>query len=136
MRFPTRALLLLLLPSLACGCVRRVVDISSDPDGAVVWLNDREIGTTPVEVEIIHYGEYDVQVLRPGYESITTSGNASAPVWDLPGFDVVSEILPMDLVSRNTWHYELAKEERDSDAVVLRAEALRTRLKDEESGSE
>ena len=124
------------MPALAFGCVRRVVDISSDPDGAVVWVNDREVGATPVEVDFIHYGEFDVQVFMPGYEPITSSAKASAPVWDLPGLDFFAEILPVDLVSRNSWHFALEVEERDADALELRAVSLRNRLLEEESATE
>jgi len=38
------------------GCVRRVIDITSDPPGARVWVNDREAGRTPCSVEFTHYG--------------------------------------------------------------------------------
>lgn len=135
MHFSLRALLLLALLALACGCVRRVVDITSDPDEAVVWVNDREVGTTPVEVEILHYGKYDIQVLKPGYEPIATGSSANPPIWDWVGLDLIAEILPVDLVSRNKWHYTLVAEEHDEKAVLGRAEALRDRLTKEESGS-
>jgi len=36
--------LLLCLTMAAQGCVRRVIDITSDPPGARVWVNDREVG--------------------------------------------------------------------------------------------
>ena len=68
------------------GCVRRVVQITSDPDGAVVWMNDREVGSTPCEVEILHYGKYDVRVEKPGWEDhyiaallARNDGNPQAP---------------------------------------------------------
>jgi hypothetical protein len=48
------------------GCVRRRVTITTAPEGASVILNDEEIGTSPVTVDFIWYGDYDVIVRRPG----------------------------------------------------------------------
>ena len=111
----------------APGCVRRVVEITSDPDGAVVWMNDREVGSTPCEVEILHYGEYDVRVEKPGWEPVMTGRSAKAPIWDLPGPDLVAELVPAELESRNVWHFRLVVESDDADAVLLRAEVARDR---------
>ena len=110
---------------LATGCVRRVVQITSDPDGAVVWMNDREVGSTPCEVEILHYGKYDVRVEKPGWEPVMTGRSASAPVWDLPGPDFFAELVPAEIESRNVWHFQLVVESDDADEVLLRAEAAR-----------
>ncbi len=115
-----------LLP--AAGCVRRVVEITSEPSGALVWLNDREVGTTPCEVEILHYGRYDLRVVRDGWEPVSTGRSANPPVWDLPGPDLVAELLPMEFESRATWHVVLEPESRDPDAVMARAVEMRDRL--------
>ncbi|MFB3120043.1 MAG: PEGA domain-containing protein [Stenotrophomonas maltophilia] len=40
--------------------------ITSEPPGALVWLNDREIGRTPVDVDFEFYGRYDVRLHLPG----------------------------------------------------------------------
>lgn len=125
-----RSLCVLLLLSLgfAGGCVRRVIEITSDPDGATVWLNDREVGTTPLEVEIVFYGKYDVQVRHLGYEPMTTFGSAKAPVWDTPGLDFIAEIIPASFESRNVWHFAMVPETNDAEALLQRAEALRVQV--------
>jgi hypothetical protein len=132
-----RALAILLASGLipAAGCVRRVVEITSDPAGAVVWMNDREVGVTPCEVEIIHYGEYDLRVIREGWEPVSTGRSANPPVWDLPGPDLIAELLPFEVVSRATWHLELTPEDRDEEAVMDRAIAMRDRLSAQEVAS-
>jgi hypothetical protein len=110
------------------GCVRRVVQITSDPDGAVVWMNDREVGSTPCEVEILHYGKYDVRVEKPGWEPVMTGRSANAPIWDLPGPDFFAELVPAEIESRNVWHFQLVVESDDADAVLLRAEVARDKV--------
>jgi hypothetical protein len=125
-----RPLLILLVTGMlgGAGCVRRVVEITSEPAGALVWLNDREVGTTPCEVEILHYGEYDLRIVRDGWEPVSTGRSANAPVWDLPGPDLVAELVPVELESRTTWHVVLEPEDRDPDAVMARAVEMRDRL--------
>lgn len=125
---PALATALLFAPILAGGCVRRVVEITSEPAGAIVWLNDREVGTTPCQVEILHYGTYDLRVARDGWEPVVEGRNAAAPVWDLPGPDLIAELLPFEVESRASWHVVLQPEDLDPDAVVARAEATRDRL--------
>ena len=128
MKRNTPILLLVLIPALLGGCVRRVVDITSEPSGALVRLNGREVGTTPVNVEIIYYGQYDVQLIREGCEPISTSAKASPPLWDAPGLDFAAELVPAELVSRNRWHFRLEPEDRDPEALLERAESVRARL--------
>ena len=68
---PGPALVLLAVcGGLTVGCVRRTITISTDPPGTMVWLNDREVGRSPVDVDFDYYGTYDAQEifdeLEPG----------------------------------------------------------------------
>ena len=131
----TRSLFLILTMAtglLLGGCVRRVVEVTSEPSGAIVWMNDREVGTTPCTVEILHYGTYDVRLEKPGYEPRTQGMKATPPAWDLPGPDLVAELIPTELVSRNAWHVVLDVESMDDEAVLQRAVIARDRLAAEE----
>lgn len=109
------------------GCVERTISITSDPPGALVWLNDREVGRTPVEVEFLYYGTYDVRLVRDGYEPLMTKGEAAAPWWDLPGPDLAAEVMPFALQSDITWHYELLPFDDDRAALIGRADEMRNR---------
>ncbi|MCP3902701.1 MAG: PEGA domain-containing protein [Planctomycetes bacterium] len=117
------------------GCVQRTIKITSEPSGALVWLNDREIGRTPVDVEFVHYGTYDVRLVRDGYEALLTSGDAMPPWWDNVGLDLVAEVLPLELTSHFDWHFELEPAETEVEAgraeLVDRANAIRERLAEE-----
>ncbi|MCA9291524.1 MAG: PEGA domain-containing protein [Phycisphaerales bacterium] len=113
------------------GCVKRTLSISSDPPGALVYLNDREVGRTPVEVDFLYHGRYDVRLQLDEYEPLLTSGKASAPLWDTVPLDFVAEIIPADLNNRIHWHYVLAPAETDRAALIDRAGALRGQLRRE-----
>ena len=40
------------------GCVDRRFVIESDPPGAIVYLNDKWVGPTPVDQSFTYYGKY------------------------------------------------------------------------------
>jgi len=119
---------------LAClpfaGCVERTVSITSDPPGARVWMNDREVGTTPCIVGINDYGTYDVRIVKEGYAADWNGRSVDTPLWDAPGRDapgpdLVGEILPVDLRSRSEWHVTLIPLSKDEAALIERARAAK-----------
>jgi hypothetical protein len=122
------ALVLAACSCLATGCIRRTIMITTEPPGAMVWLNDREIGRSPVQADFDYYGRYDVRLELDGYEPQMTSGNAAAPWWDWVGLDLVSELMPFTLHSRVAWHYALEPAGEDRTALIERAEALRSKV--------
>ena len=48
------------------GCVERLITVRSQPSGALVYLNDEEVGRTPVTVPFTFYGYYDVRLEHEG----------------------------------------------------------------------
>ncbi len=128
MRAPALALVLLMVGGLGPGCVRRTIMITSEPPGALVWLNDREIGRTPVDVDFEFYGRYDVRLHLPGSEPLMTSGNASPPVWEAIGLDLIAEMVPITLHRRIKWHYVLQPRDDDPEALIGRAQRLRSEI--------
>ena len=124
------------LPMFATGCIRRTLSITSTPSDALVWVNHREVGRTPVVVEFTHYGTYDVRVEREGMEPVLTSKKATAPLWDKPGPDLVVEIMPFQAQSQLEWHFDLEPRDESLPALVERARAFRTEVSGIESGSD
>jgi hypothetical protein len=116
------------------GCVRRTIRITSDPPGALVYLNHQEIGRTPVEVGFHHYGEYDVRLVHSDFEPIVTHEKASPPLWDAMPLDLVAEAMPGEPHSQVHWHYILAPKDNARDDVLARARELRERLIAGEAG--
>ncbi len=118
------------------GCVERTITITSEPGGALVYLNDREIGRTPVDVEFIHYGTYDVRLLKNGFEPLLTAADAQPPLWDLPGPDFLAEITPVQLHSDIEWHFVMEPVQADRDSLIDRAHDIRQGLRDAEADFE
>ncbi len=107
------------------GCIRRTLTITTEPSGALLWLNDREIGRTPVEVDFDYYGTYDVRLERDGYEPMMTSGKADAPWWDTVVLDLFAEAVPGTLMSHVRWHYVMQPVDEDRERLIDRARRLR-----------
>ena len=110
------------------GCVRRTIEITSTPSDALVWVNTREVGRTPVDFEFTYEGRYDIRLEHAGSEPLVTSAATDPPFWDLPGPDFFAEIAPFEINRRVTWHFELKPLEDDPDALSARAAAMRDRL--------
>lgn len=59
------------------GCVERLITVRSQPPGSLVYLNDEEVGRTPVTVPFKFYGTYDVRLEHEG-EWVSQSQAAQA----------------------------------------------------------
>ena len=120
--------LALLLGALATGCVRRTVEITSTPSDALVWVNHVEAGRTPFSFEFTHDGIYDVRVSHEDCIPIATQASTEVPVWDLPGPDVVAELIPTEFERVIEWHFALQPVVFDPEARIASAMRLRDQL--------
>jgi len=107
------------------GCQQRTLRVTSDPPGAMLHLNDVEVGRTPVEVGFTWFGTYAVKLRLEGYETLETAAEAKAPLHEQPGFDLIAMMLPGEERTEIAWHFELSPERRDPDALIGRAAELR-----------
>lgn len=107
------------------GCVQRTIEITSEPTGAQVYLNDVEVGRTPLEVGFTYFGTYDVRLRKDGYEPLITSAKTDAPMHEWPGFDLVAMAWPATKETRIRWHFAMEPSDVDEDALLERARAFR-----------
>ena len=107
----TAALILFLAAAtLSAGCngVRRRLSITSTPEGATVWLNDKEIGQTPISQNIIWSGKYKIRLAKEGMETKTIMHEVRTPWYLWPGVDFVSEnLVPGELRDNQSCHVNL-----------------------------
>lgn len=109
------------------GCVERLITVETEPAGAVVWLNGEEAGITPMTVRFQEYGEYEVLLRKPGYDTIRQNRIANPPLYQWPGLDLVSEcLLPTKFVDEHKWEFQMtASQPTDPESLVQRAALLR-----------
>jgi hypothetical protein len=115
---------------MATGCSRRTIEVTSEPPGALVWINDQQVGRTPLEADFKFFGTYDVRVVLDGYEPITAGMKAEAPLHEQPGIDLLAA--PATLVTTVRWHFDLAPSAETTlgrrsaeELVITRARAFR-----------
>ena len=115
----------LMIPLLCTGCIERYITITSQPSNALVYLNDDEVGRTPLTVPFTSYGTYDVRLEAEGYKPLWTKQRARAPWWDTVGIDLFAEAIP-NAESHVKWHFEMELQgEVQEDALVDRARQMR-----------
>jgi len=90
------------------GCVERRLTINTQPQGALVALNDEEIGESPVTVNFNWYGDYYVRLSKEGYETLDTHRELKGPWYDYLPFDFFAQIVnPNRIVDSYQWTFEL-----------------------------
>ncbi len=110
------------------GCVERRIWIDTEPAGALVWLNDAQLGRTPLDLSITHDGVYDLRIEKEGYEPIVTSATVDGPLWDQPPLDLFAEVLPVHASSTTRWRFTLRLRNDSLPALADRAERMREQL--------
>lgn len=128
-RLPWTRQLLVVAVALAAGCVERTVTITTEPDNATVYLNDQEVGQSPVTVPFTWYGSYDVICRKDGYATMQQAVRIDAPWYELPGIDLVSECLtPVTYRDHRAHHFVLEPETLPTkDELLKRAGEFRDR---------
>jgi len=134
-RGPRRSALLAGALALCCAACRttRVLEVTSNPPGALVRLDEEVIGHTPLEYPFIHYGRRRLTLYLPGYRTWSRRIDPKPPWYSRFPLDFVTEVLlPLGLEHRYPYEAVLVEdtggEQRSGDAAieafVLRAEEM------------
>lgn len=119
---------LILVPLLSTlGCVRRRFTIVSNPPGAVAYLDNVELGKTPISRNFMYYGKRELRLVKPGYETHTQMIELKAPWYQWPGVDFVSEVLvPGELTDHREFRVDMKQQSMVShDTLIANAEQLK-----------
>lgn len=100
---------LLLVPLLLplAGCIERRIEITSEPSGALVWVNDQQVGRTPTQAAFKYHGVYDVRLQLDGFEPLVTEAEASPPIYEHAPLDLFAEMAPAQIENVQRWHFVL-----------------------------
>jgi hypothetical protein len=86
---------------LSSGCVRRRMTIVSNPPGALVYLDNQEIGVTPVSTPFTYYGTRELRLERDGYDTVKQLNRVDAPWYQYP---------PIEFFVDTIWPWEIRDE--------------------------
>lgn len=93
---------IVVLPS---GCVRRRLNVRTNPPGALVYVDNQLIGETPCGVDFTYYGTREIRLVKAGFEPLAINQPIPTPWYEYP---------PLDFVSENLWPAKI----RDNRTVV------------------
>ena len=111
------------------GCVEHKLAINTEPQGAMVVLNDEEIGISPVTTSFEWYGDYNVRISKEGYETLKTHRALKGPWYDQFPFDFFAMLNPKRTVDSYEWTFTLApKVESTPEQLIDAAEQLKSEL--------
>lgn len=116
-----------LLCLMSTGCVRRRMTIRSYPAGAQVFVDDREIGTTPCSTSYVYYGKRNVMLVKDGYKTERLVHQFTVPWYEYVPLDFFNENLnPYEIRDERTINVTLTPEENvPTEQLLERANSLR-----------
>jgi hypothetical protein len=93
----------------ATAAVRRRLNVNSNPPGALVYVDNQQIGTTPCAVDFTYYGTREIRLIKPGFETLTVNQPIPAPWYEYVPLDFVSEnLIGMKVRDNRTVSFNLA----------------------------
>jgi hypothetical protein len=109
------------------GCVERRMTIRSNPPGALVYVDDYEIGITPVSTDFIYYGSRKIRLVKDGFETLTVMQPIPTPWYQFPPFDFITEnFVPGKIRDQHAIDFQLKPQlVVPTDQLLARAEGLR-----------
>lgn len=117
-----RSLVLLLsciLVLISTGCVRRVVTINSQPQGADIYLDRKLIGQTPYQHEFLHYGGHHLELIKENHANLRTTLELKGPFYERFPLVIFSELLiPWEILDTHLVSYKLRKGESKAPIIT------------------
>ena len=109
------------------GCVSRRLMVQSNPPGAMVLMEGKEIGLTPTGVDFIYYGTRELTLIKDGYETKTQLVPVRAPWYQWPVIEFFSDnFLPGRVTDRRSVQFELEPKRMVPNQELLnRGQSLR-----------
>lgn len=131
LRLPTATGLVLIAAALATvcfsGCLHRRMTVRTNPPGALLYVDDYEIGTTPVSASFTYYGKRKIRLVKDGYETLTKMEDIPPPWYEYPPLDFITEnLVPGHIRDQRVLDYQLRPQTVvPTDQLLSRAENLR-----------
>src|SRR3954454_15207221 len=93
----------------AQAIVRRRLNVNSNPPGALVYVDNQQIGTTPCSVDFTYYGTREIRLIKAGFETLTVNQPIPTPWYEYIPLDFVSEnLVPNKIRDNRTVSYNLS----------------------------
>ena len=101
--------------------------IRTNPPGAMCYVDDNEVGLTPVSISTIYYGNRKIRLVKDGCETREFLQYVPPPWYEIPPLDFFSEnMIPGKIRDERTYDFELRPQGVvPQEDLLTRAEDLR-----------
>ncbi len=101
--------------------------VQSNPPGAMVLMEGKEIGLTPTGVDFTYYGTRELTLIKDGYETKTQLVPVRAPWYQWPVIEFFSDnFLPGRVTDRRSVQFEMEPKRMVPNQELLnRGQSLR-----------
>jgi hypothetical protein len=82
--------MLLVVTTIASGCVQRRMIVRSQPEGALVTIDNQPVGHTPVPVPFVYYGTREIQLEKEGFKTVKVKERIRPPWYEKVPFSFFS----------------------------------------------
>lgn len=122
------AVLIAILCTCQTGCVHRRFTVYSNPPGALVKVDGRDIGYTPASIDFTWYGTREIQLLKDGFETHTELVSIRAPWYQTFPLDFFSDnFLGTHASDHRQFSFQMQPKRTDnSTEVIQRGRSLRS----------
>ncbi len=133
-------LVLVAIIFVSAGCVTRTITVETNPSNALVYIDDRLVGESPVTIPFTYYGTRKIMIEKRDddekltHERTTAFEKIKAPVYEIFPLDFVSELVwPRELKDEHILTYDLVELEplttkERQKKVLTNADELRQRV--------
>lgn len=99
----------------------------SNPPGALVYVDNQQIGTTPCGVDFTYYGTREIRLVKSGYETLSINQPIPTPWYQIPGIDFVSEnVIPWRIRDDRVVNFNLSPQRMvPAEELICRGQQLR-----------
>jgi hypothetical protein len=113
------------------GCVERRYTIRSDPPGALVVVNNEEIGHAPVSRSFTYYGDRDIVLMLDGYQTQRVTQKINAAWYDNLLTEFFTEnLVPFTLRDEREFTYKMSPVTVPTTSdLIARGDALRAQAR-------
>lgn len=113
------------------GCMSRRITVRTQPPGALVEMNGKRLGPSPVSTNFTYYGDNEFKISSPGYETAVVRQPTPAPWYQVPPLDFISDnFLPFRVRDHREYNYSLTPrdplQEMDEQGLRSRGENFRS----------
>ena len=124
----------------SAGCVTRTITVKTNPSNALVYIDDKLTGESPVTIPFTYYGTRKIMIEkrdedgRLTHERTTAFEKIKAPTYEIFPLDFFSEVLwPREIKDEHILNYDLVKLEplsikEQQENVIKNADELRQRV--------